>query len=67
MTRREDESICSTIRREEGLRECKRALWVALKQVSEFRDLTDRESDIFYDITRDHQIQELFERSMNGN
>ena len=60
MTRRDDESIASTIRREEGLRECKRALWVALKQVSGFRELSDTEVEMFYQVTNDKQIQELF-------
>lgn len=63
MTRRDDESIKSTMRRESNLLECKRALWVALRESAEFRQLTDTELDIYYHVTNDHQIQELFERS----
>lgn len=63
MTRRDDESIASTIRREANLLECKRALWVAINQSADFRELTKIEAELIFLITNDHQIQELFERS----
>lgn len=63
MTRRDDESIASTIRRETNLTEIKRQLYVALKQVSEFRKLTGSESELFHNVSVDHRIQELFNRS----
>jgi hypothetical protein len=63
MTRRDDESIASTIKRETNLREMKRQLWVGIRQVSEFRKLTEVEAEIHFLLAQDHQIQELLDRS----
>lgn len=63
MTRRDDESISSTIRRETNLTEIKIQLWVALRQVQEFRKVTEVEAEIHFLLANDHQIQELLERS----
>ncbi len=48
MTKRDDESIASTIRREQSLSQAKQKLINAIENVSKYRSLTDVEAAILF-------------------